>query len=135
MARKTAFTGYLPVCCRAAGRSGRLHPARSLSLRRLSSGKDSDRLRFSQPERGGQHRLHGDRCVNLGWQPHPVRQLRPLEGGPARHNLCGGSAGPDGGRHREFSQGGRCAVLRRDAECFSGKSGRYAPTPRRPRGP
>ena len=69
----------------------------------------------------GPHRLHGERCGDRGRQPRPVRQLRPPEGGPARDDLRGGAAGPDGGRHRGVSRGGRRADLRRDTGCFSGK--------------
>ena len=60
----------------------------------------------------------------------------PQKGDLPCDNLRGGAAaGPDGGRHRGVSQGGRRADLRRDAGCFSGKSGRHALTTGSPRRP
>ena len=54
---------------------------------------------------GGSHQLYGEHRGDRGRQPRPVRQLRPPEGRPARHDFRGGAAGPDGGRYRDVFGG------------------------------
>lgn len=53
----------------------------ALYLRRLPRRECPDHLWFSQQQRGGAHRLHGEHRGDRGRQPCPVWQLRPSKGG------------------------------------------------------